>query len=243
MNRALPLIFVFAATPALALPTLPSAYDGGVKGHAWFEDATTTHTGDPSDPAHLTPDTGDTLQVEVWLQGQGFFIPENLQCTLDTSGTFDALYEGEAMVRPNGIYLSGYSSAEALLETSAGCGLSSLEGGFATEAWIRGSIEADYQTCEVYCEAKARAYGEDECGFEPGAASCRSSAEAMYEASCSTACSDEAVMIVGETRIRGGGLARINQSGLTGGAFGVTSANLTFDHMVDEDGDMVDEAP
>ena len=230
MNRILPLL---TAALLVACNGDDADVETEAMGTARYADAS-----DSTEP-ESSPDGFD---ITIEAEGTGSFDVSEPQCEADgLTGAFTALYSGEAEVDDDGVYVASLTTVEA--ETPSGCELPDLDIGLVTDVVVRGEVQATTQNCDTYCESKARAYGETECEGDPDEASCRSTAEADFESSCSTACEDEAQVIVAETSLTAAALSSLDLQSLTGAALGTVTADLTFDRIEDGDGNTVDEAP
>lgn len=199
-------------------------------------------SGEDASGAPTEPESPDSFVVQIRAEGTGTFDVSEPQCEADAlTGAFSALYEGDATVDNDGIYVASLTVVEA--ETPSGCELPDLDIGVVTDVVIRGEVEATTRNCETYCESKARASAETQCEGDANEAGCRSTQEAAYEASCTTSCTSSTNVIVAETSLTATALSSLDLAALTGAALGEVTADLTFDHVEDSDGDTVDEAP
>lgn len=216
--------------------------DTTAQGVASFEDAQTDSAGDSREPARPEPQDVD---IEIRVEGTGVLSGLEPQCSVDElAGAFEAQLFGEAFVDDDGAYVAGMSSADALVQTPSGCEVPDLEVSAVTDVVIRGTIAATTHNCEAYCAAKARSQAEAACGAEASAADCRAAEEASYDGSCELSCTaGPRYVIAAETRLSASAVAALSLESLTAVALGAIEADLTFDHIEDEDGEPVSEAP
>lgn len=232
------LSFALVATAAC---TGEADIDTTARGTASYEDAATNRQGEAQQPAQPDP---QPMYVEIIVEGTGQMSGLEPQCSLDgATGSFDALFAGEADVSDDGAYVAGLASGDAFVTTPSGCEVPEVQITAVGDVTVRATIEATTANCTSYCEAKARHHGEAMCGAEPGQASCRAEAEAEYAASCTTTCTTTAHVIAAETALSAQALAELNARSITGAALGELSVDLTFDRIEDADGETVDEAP
>jgi hypothetical protein len=201
-----------------------------LRGDATFCDATTDHAGNQTDPA--APSSVGTITIVV--EGSGQLPQVDARCQLDPRGRFEAHYVSDVDFDSGDTYVS--SVAAGVITTPGGCEVSSIEALLVTDVRVRAEIEATTQNCETYCAASARADAEAECGATSSAANCRESAEAAAEASCQTTCTTRADRIVAEASLSASLFAGLDFEALRGALFGDLTANLEFDHMVDDSG-------
>lgn len=207
-------------------------------GSAMYRDAATDVDGNSQEPAAPS----DDFYMEIRTEGTGTFDVSEPTCEADAlSGNFDALYEGTAEVGDDGVYVASLTMAEA--QTPSGCTIPSLEIGLVTDIVVRGELTATTQNCTTYCEAKARSYAESECSGSADEVTCRADAQVAYEGSCTSACEDDTHTIVAQTALGASSLSSLDFESLSGAALGTVSADLTFDHIEDGDGNEVDEEP
>ncbi|MFT6143913.1 MAG: hypothetical protein ACJATT_003926 [Myxococcota bacterium] len=188
------------------------------------------------------PARPDGFFLEIRAEGTGTFDVAAPECQADSlTGSFNALYEGEADVNNDGIYIASLTTAEA--QTPSGCDLPDLDIGLVTDIVVRGEVQATSSNCSTYCDSQAGAYADTECSGDADEASCRSTAEAEYTSSCTTSCESSTNVIVAETSLTATALTSLDLTALTGAALGTVTADLTFDHIEDDSGETVDEAP
>lgn len=220
----------------------PGPGGGPAGGQARCEDASTEPDGSPHEA--VRPPSGSDMNVSIDVEGDGTISGLDPSCALEgTSGGFTGLYQGDATVDDNGVYTA--SLAEGSFTTPSGaCVIDNLQIGSFTSVVVRGELQNTQKNCTTYCDAKARAAAESACDGEADQASCRSSAEADYSGSCTTECTSSTTRrIVAETSLGVTDLASLNAQGLSGATIGEVNADLTFDHIENDDGSEVDEAP
>jgi hypothetical protein len=233
------------AIAAVLLPACSSDDDTGptpdtgttAQGLTRYHDAATDPSGNPHTAATPAPQTA-TLDISV--RGNGQLEGLGTTCTTDgAAGEFHGLFSGEAELGADGAYLAILSSAEALFETPSGCTIPDLQIDLLGEVVVRASISATVENCETYCAADARAEAELECAAAADAASCRAAVEADVSASCQTSCVGEDHQIVAETSLSLQALADLNAAALGGTSIGDLAVDLTFDAVIDGDGNKI----
>ncbi len=238
MYKLIPTLFLLAACAE------PQA-DGETEatGKATYRDAETEPGGGPRTPERVSPQpASDPMRVEILVDGTATFQVTEPQCQLDqASGAFDGLYEGEATIDDDGVYLASFASADATFETPSDCTLPELSIGTLTGVVVRAELTTTQQNCDTYCAAKARSEAEAECEGDADEATCRAAAESSYEATCETACAPSTHRIVARTALGVSALADLNASALTGTGLGTLEVDLMFDRIEDEDGQVVPE--
>lgn len=234
----------------LPIALLIACDSGGVEGdttasgQSYYKDADSDPDGSEREWATPEPQSGgDSMVVTIEADGNGTFSLSDPECSLDgATGAFEGLYEGEADIDSDGFYVASLASADAVFTTPSGCTIPSLTIDVVNEVVVRGELTTTTQNCETYCQAKARSYAESECEGDADEATCRSDAEAAYEGDCTTTCDDPTThVIVAETSLSTTAIADINSQALTGEGLGEVQADLTFDHMEDDQGDDVDD--
>jgi hypothetical protein len=210
--------------------------DTNVTGQAVYRDARTTHDGLQAEPA---PPPAQGAKISIVIEGTGQIPQVDPQCALDPAGAFEASYLGTLNLTEDSVYASSFGSAAGTIATPSGCTIPDLTVGVITDIRIRGELTATTQNCDTYCSAAARADAEESCGATAGAAECRSTAEAQATASCTQTCTTQTHVIVAETSLAASLLGDIDASALRAAALGDFEANLTFDHMEDDSGNVV----
>ena len=210
-------------------------------GAATYEDAETTREGSSAEPA--SPEDGTEMTVVLEVDGSGDFSISDPQCSLSgASGAVEGLYEGEGTVDGDGVYVASFASTNATFETPDGCEVPEVEVSAVTGISVVATIENTSSQCTTYCESKARSYGEAECAAAQDEATCRAEAEAEYQGSCETTCTDPQTRgITARTSLGAGALAGLAVGSLSGAALGELEVDLTFDHLEDEDGEEISE--
>ncbi|HTM22338.1 MAG TPA: hypothetical protein VL172_17580, partial [Kofleriaceae bacterium] len=129
--------------------------------------------------------------------------------------------EGEAAIDDGGAYTAGMASATAVFQTPAGCAIPDIDIDTVTSVTVRATIPADQVNCQAYCAARV-AGGED-------------------QVACDAACSTDQASIEAEAELSAAQVAELSARNLSGGALGEVDADLTFDHLIDADGNVIAE--
>lgn len=222
--------YLVAALLATAACTSGDAeIDTNSSGNAIYRDAETDHQGQPA--AAARPDPQD-LNLTIEVSGTASLADLEPRCALDeASGSFTALFEGQAVIDEDGVYAAGLASSEATFLSAGGCTIAPVELTAMTEVVVRAELAATIPNCESYCQAEARAEAEAECGADASAATCRGTAEASHAAACTTTCTSETQMIVAETALSATAIAALNAQTATGTGLGQLEVDLVFDHL------------
>jgi hypothetical protein len=207
-------------------------------GAATYRDATTDHAGTAQQPAEPPP--GSSANVFLVVEGSGDIPNIDPQCALDPAGSFEAHYLGTMTIDDGGVYTSSFGSAATEIVTPSGCEIPELTVGLITNIKVRAELESTTQNCETYCAAAARAEAEQECGADASSAECRTTAEGEASASCNTTCTTQTDTIVAEVSLGASALGQLDASALRAAALGEFQADLTFDHMEDANGNVVE---
>ncbi len=207
-----------------------------VSGQAVYRDAATDHGGAQAEPA--TP-PAQGAKISIVVEGSGDIPDLDPQCSLDPAGSFEAHYLGTLNLSDDSVYAAALGSTAAEIVTPSGCEIPELTVGVITDVRVRGELTANTQNCESYCAATARADAEQECGATASSAECRTNAEAAAAASCTTTCTTQAHVIVAEVSLLASLFGDLDADALQAAALGDFEANLTFDHMEDENGNEV----
>lgn len=215
------------------------ADDGTVSGQARYADATTKSDGTDRQPARPS---GSTMAVTIQVEGTGQIDGLAPECALDSAtGHFSGLFQSNAKVDGDGAYLAALASGDAIFSTDSGCAIPQLDITALTSVRVHAAITATAPECDTYCAASARSRAESECGADASAASCRSDAEATYQASCTTTCTGSNTdTIAADVELSAAEVAALEAGSLSGTAIGDVQADLVFDHMEDPNGDAVD---
>lgn len=228
-------------TLSLMLVACGGGGEGGgetnVTGQAVYRDAATDHTGAQAEPA-APPAQGAKLSIVV--EGSGDLPELDPQCSLDTAGFFEAHYLGTLNLSDDSVYASSFGSAAGEIVTPSGCEIPELTVGVITDVRIRAELAATTQNCETYCAAAARAQGEETCGATASSATCRVEAEASGQAACTTTCTTNTHVIVAETSLVASLFGDLDGEALQAAALGDFTADLTFDRMEDQDGNVLE---
>jgi hypothetical protein len=208
-----------------------------VTGQAVYRDSSTDHAGIEQAPA-APPAQGATITIVV--QGTGDIPTIDPQCALDPSGSFEAHYLGTLNLSDDDVYASSFGDAATQIQTPSGCEIPDLTVGVITDVRIRGELVANTQNCQTYCAATARANAEESCGATASSAECRATAETEATAACTTTCTTETHVIVAETSLVASLFGDLDARALRAAALGELEANLTFDHMEDAEGNVLD---
>jgi hypothetical protein len=208
-----------------------------VTGQAVYRDAATDHAGAQAEPA-APPAQGAKLSLVI--EGSGDIPELDPQCSLDPAGSFEAHYLGTLDLGDGSAYVSSFGSAAGEIVTPSGCEIPELTVGLVTDIRIRAELTANAANCESYCAASARANAEQECGATASSATCRAEAEATAQASCTTTCTTETHVIVAETSLAASLFGNLDAEMLQAAAFGELEVDLVFDHMEDQDGNVLE---
>lgn len=221
----------------------PAEGDTTAGGACTYEDAETDSSGQPKEPA--SPPPSDDLRVTVDVEGNGTLSGLEPQCEIEgATGEFRGLLEGTGEIDDNGVYFAVLAQEDASFTTPSGtCEIPDLQIGSVTSVVVRGELTNTQENCTTYCESKARAAAEQECGADAEAAACRGEIEVSYESTCTEECTTSTRKIVAEAALGVDAIAAINASGLTASGLGEIEVDLTFDHVEEEDGTEIDEAP
>lgn len=219
--------------------------DTRAAGNTTYRDAETQPDGAGRSPMSPGPQPeDDPMWVEIAFEGTGDLSLSDPSCDLTDLGGFEGLYMGEATIDEDGAYVASFTEAEAEVMTPSGCEIPELSVELITDVVVRGYLSATQENCDTYCAAYARAEAEEQCAGDSDEVSCRAEAEASYTASCDTTCTGSTTYaIVAETSLGASAISDIALGELSGAALGTISADLTFDHIEDSDGNEVDTAP
>lgn len=200
-------------------------------GSAVYRDARTTHDGAAAEPA---APPAQSAHVSVVIKGTGQISDLDPQCTLDPAGAFEAHYLSTLDMTDGNIYAAAI--ARGTIQTPSGCTIPDLTVGVVTDIVVRGELAINTTNCDTFCSARARAQGEAECGATASSATCRAEYEADAAAACTTTCTTKASKIRAEVSLAGSLVGDIDADGLRAATFGDLSADLTFDTLVDAEG-------
>lgn len=204
-----------------------------VTGNAIYRDATTDHDGATQPPA--TP-PAQSARVSIVVKGTGTIPEIDPRCALDPVGQFEAHYLSTMSVTGDEIYTASVAEGSGEIQTPSGCAIPNLTVGLITDVVVRGELSINTTNCETFCSAQARADAEAQCGASATAAACRAEAEAQASARCQTTCTTKAHAIVAEVSLAASLLGDLDADALRAAALGDFTANLTFDHLEDADG-------
>ena len=224
----------------------PEQVDTQSTGNARFADAETDDSGAARPPARPAPQPrSDPRWVEIRFEGTGALELSEPGCDpTNLTGAFEGLYQGEATLDDDGVYVASFAEAEAEVVTPSGCEVPGLSIDLITGVEVYSTLSATRENCETYCTAKARAHAEEACSADSSEAECRAEVAAEYAAACQTTCTRSTTYtIVASTSLGASALADLTADALTGAALGTIEADLTFDHIEDEQGETVSEAP
>jgi hypothetical protein len=235
MRNYLSLLSIFSF--ATACTSSDDDGDAGtrVAGQAVYADSATDENGNPQDPAVAV----GTADLSIVIEGSGTIPEIDPQCAIDPTGVFTASFLGEMTIAEDGAYVATLGSGSGSVTTPSGCEIPDLEVGVVTDVRVRAEIAATTQSCDGYCEASARASAEAECGASPSAAECRAAAAAEASASCTTTCTTETHVIVAEVSLAASLLGELDVETLRAAALGELHVDLVFDHMEDEQGNVI----
>jgi len=208
MKRTTNMIAITAAAMWLGACSSSSEdnIDTTANGVARYQDA-------PAEGEPARPDA-QTMLVEVRAEGTAEMSDLDPQCAVDgVTGSFDALFVGDAVIADDGSYVAAMSSGEAELTTPTGCEIADMEITAVTRVVVRATVEADSANCEVYCAANARYEG-----------------DASLAGECTAQCTTSAHVIVAETELSADAVAALAIDELSGAALGDIHADLVFDH-------------
>lgn len=224
---------------ALAACGTDADVDTTASGAATYKDSATDQQGQPKEAAKPAP---QSMSVSIIVEGSGNLSGLEPECSVEgLAGSFEGLFQGDASVDGDGLYVASLASSEAELTTPSGCEIPTIEITALGEVKVRATISATSTNCQSYCEAKARSEAEAQCGSDAGSASCRAAAEGQYTSSCTTSCTSTTHVIVAESKLSAQALAELNARSLTGAALGDLQVDLTFDRIEDANGSTVSE--
>lgn len=204
-----------------------------LSGSAAYRDATTDHDG-ATRPA-ATPE-GQNARVSIVVKGTGTIPEVDPQCALDPAGQFEAHYLSTTTVTDNDIYTATVAETNGQIQTPSGCTIPDLTVGLITDIVVRAELAINTTNCETFCSARARADAEAQCGASASSATCRAEYETQASTQCQTTCTTNAHAIVAEVSLAASLLDDLDADALRAAALGELTANLTFDHLEDSDG-------
>lgn len=214
--------------------------DTQVQGECTQQDASTDHAGQPKEPSKPK---AQPIEVSITVAGKGALSGLKPECQLEgASGNFKGLLVGQGEIEDGGFYFAGLASSSGAFTTPSGsCEIPDLSVASVTEVVVKAKLENTSENCRSYCESKARAHAESECGASSTQASCRSAMEAEYTASCRQECTGTTTRrIVAETRLGLAAIAQMNAQGFTGKGLGSLDADLTFEKIEESNGEVID---
>jgi hypothetical protein len=232
MSR-LHLTYILASTFVFGCAADESETAASLTGTAMYRDATTDHDG-ASQPAATPPP--QSAQISIVVKGTGTIPEIDPQCALDPAGQFEAHYLSTMSVNDGDVYSATVAEGSGQLQTPSGCAIPELTVGVITDVVVRGELAINTTNCETYCAAQARADGEAQCGASATAANCRAQYEAQATAACQTTCTTQAHAIVAEVSLTASLLGTLDADALRAAALGDLTADLTFDHLEDANG-------
>jgi len=228
-----PITLLVVSTLTFGCTTDEGETSAQLSGTAVYRDATTDHSG-ATKPAATPPPQSARITVVVKGTGQ---IPEvDPQCALDPAGSFEAHYLSTMTVSDGNVYSSSIAEGSGQIQTPSGCTIPNLTVGVITDVVVRGELAINTTNCESYCQARARADAEAQCGTSATSATCRTQHEGSATAQCQTTCTTKAHAIVAEVSLAASLLGDIDAQSLEAAALGELEANLTFDHLEDVSG-------
>lgn len=230
-NHSLTVIFVSALT--FGCTSNEGETSASLSGNAVYRDSTTDHSG-AAKPAATPPP--QSAKVSIVVKGAGQIPQIDPQCALDPTGQFEAHYLSTMSVSDGNVYTATVAEGSGQLQTPSGCAIPDLEVSVITDIVVRGELAINTTNCETYCSAQARADAEAQCGASATAATCRAQYESQATARCQTTCTTKAHAIVAEVSLSAALLGELDADALRAAALGDLTANLTFDHFEDEDG-------
>ncbi len=207
--------------------------DTSVSGSAVYRDATTDHDG-ATQPAATPP--AQSARVSIVVKGTGTIPEIDPQCALDPAGAFEAHYLSTMTVTGGELYSATVAEGSGQIQTPSGCAIPNLTVGLITDVVVRGELSINTTNCETYCSAQARADAEAQCGATASAAACRAQYEAQASGQCQTTCTTTAHAIVAEISLAASLLGDLDADALRAAALGELTADLTFDHLEDANG-------
>jgi hypothetical protein len=155
---------------------------------------------------------GQTTSVMVIMTGTGSIPYPDPDCSTDTPGAWQAIFNADADVADNGAYAASLEWME--LTQPTGCKLSALDAAVVTGIDIHAEIPSTVDSCHTYCDAKTRADG-NISGWE----------------TCQNKCTTQSRAIAADVSIGTGGIGQLDASLVREAAFHNLSASLTFDHL------------
>jgi len=204
-----------------------------LSGSAVYRDATTDHDG-AAKPA-ATPE-GQSARVSIVVKGTGTIPEVDPKCALDPAGQFEAHYLSTTTVTDKNVYTATVAETNGQIQTPSGCTIPDLTVGLITDIVVRAELAINTTSCETFCSARARADAEAQCGATASSATCRAQYETQASAQCQTTCTTSAHAIVAEVSLAASLLGDLDADALRAAALGELTANLTFDHLEDSDG-------
>lgn len=228
------LLFLVASTLTLGCTSEnESETTARLGGSADYRDATTDHEG--AERPAATPGA-QSARVSVVVEGTGTIPEVDPKCALDPAGQFEAHYLGSATITDTDVYSAALAASDAQIQTPSGCAIPMLTVGVITDVMVRGELAISTTNCDTFCSAQARADAEAQCSASASAATCRAQYEAQASGQCKTTCTTKAHAIVAEVSVAAALLGGLDADALRAGALGDLTANLTFDHLEDPDG-------
>ncbi|HEY5921437.1 MAG TPA: hypothetical protein VIV11_07190 [Kofleriaceae bacterium] len=198
-----------------------------------YRDAATDHSG--ATKLAATP-PAQNANLSIVIKGTGTIPEIDPKCALDPIGQFEAHYLSTTSVSDGEIYTASVAEGSGRIQTPSGCAIPNLTVGLITDVIVRGELTINTTNCDTFCTAQARADGEAQCGATASAAQCRAQYEAQATAQCQTTCTTQAHAIVAEMSLAAALFGELDAETLRAAALGELTANLTFDHLEDANG-------
>jgi hypothetical protein len=221
---------------SLLVSACTSDGDAGAElsGKAVYRDSTTDHAGAPKAPDAPPP---QNAHISMVVKGSGQIPQLDPQCALDPAGQFEAHYLGTLSASDGNVYAASIAEGSGTIQTPGGCAIPDLSVGLITDVVVRGDLTVNMTNCETYCTASARADAESQCGATASASTCRAQYETQASARCTQTCTTKASTIRAEISLTASILGELDAEALRAAAFGDLAADLTFDHMLDGNGE------
>lgn len=202
-------------------------------GDASYRDATTSDSGAPQQPS---APPAQQVDVRLEIQGTGTIPQIDPKCATDPVGAFVATYSSNAEISNGGGYAGAVASSSGTITTPSGCAIQSLTVGAVTSAKLVADLQITTENCQTYCEARARADAETQCGATASAATCRVQMESSLAASCQTTCTSQAHSIHAEADVTASALGQLTADELKAASFADLETKLEFATLVDASG-------
>jgi hypothetical protein len=198
-----------------------------VSGRAQFADTDHDREGSHRD---VDVPAGQRGSLRIVLRGSGTL---DADCADAAAGQFTAHYDGALAFDGNGEFSAPIYPSAPPVFTPSQCQVRAVDSAQIADLEITSELAASSESCNLLCDGRGRALGEERCQQSSDQAGCRVPIATSMARRCAATCLSSASGIIGRGWLDGTTISSVDGADLMVGKIGDIRAHLTFDQMID----------